>query len=310
VVMKTLSSYSGRRVLVTGATGFIGSHLCRALREGGAEVHAVSRQPPEGCTDDMHWWRGDVADSDRVAQLVKSVQPQILFHLASRVEGSRDAALVLPTLRSNLVSTVNVLSAACEFGCRVVLTGSLEEPVAQDSTQIPCSPYAVAKWAASGYARMFHELYHLPVITLRLFMVYGPGQQDLKKLIPYVILSLLRGEPPKLSSGNRDVDWIYVRDVVEAFLAAGSNPEVTGTVEVGSGELVTIRDVVERLVREVNPSVQPLFGAIPDRPMEQVRVADVASSRHLIGWKPVTSLDQGLKETVDWYAAHVRAHAI
>jgi nucleoside-diphosphate-sugar epimerase len=156
---------------------------------------------------------------------------------------------------------------------------------------------------------MFQALYQLPVITLRVFMVYGPGQQDLKKLVPYVVLSLLRGEAPKVSSGNRQVDWIYVSDVVEGFLAAGLTPEATGTVDIGSGELVTIRQVVERLVNLVNPGIQPVFGALPERPMEQVRAAKTATSAR-IGWKQTTSLDQGLRQTVEWYAAQVRAGKI
>jgi UDP-glucose 4-epimerase len=309
--MGILSSYSGRKVLVTGASGFIGNHLCESLREGGSEVHAISRHRAEECADGIRWWRGDMAESERVAQIIKSVQPEIIFHLASRVDGSRNAALVLPTLRSNFMSTVNVLSAADEIDCgRVVLAGSLEEPIPGDLQQIPCSPYAAAKWASGGYARMFQKLYQLPVITLRVFMVYGPGQQDLKKLVPYVILSLLRGQSPKLSSGSREVDWIYVGDVVEGFLTAGVGSGATGTVDIGSGELVTIREVVERLVREVNPGIQPLFGAIPDRPMEQVRVADIATSAQRIGWKPATPLYQGLKKTVEWYADRLRAGAI
>jgi UDP-glucose 4-epimerase len=295
-------------VLVTGATGFIGGNLCRRLCERGAELHAVSRQHVEERADGIRWWNGDMAESERVAQIVKSTQPDIIFHLASRVEGTREAAVVLPILQSNLVSAVNVLSAAVEFGCRrVVLTGSLEEPVEVDPHQVPSSPYAAAKWAASGYARMFRELYQLSVLTLRVFMVYGPGQQDLKKLVPYVILSLLRGEAAKLTSGKRNVDWIFVDDVVEAFLAAGLSAE-TGTLDVGSGELVNIREVVERLVREINPRIQPIFGTIPDRPLEQVRVADVALTTQRLGWRPTTSLELGLRETVKWYAARIDAN--
>src|ERR1700758_4137559 len=128
--MGTLSTYAGRKVLVTDGSGFIGSHLCRRLSERGSEVHSVSRRRVEGCVDGIRWWRADVAEEERVGQIVKAVQPEIIFHLASRVEGSRDPALVLPTLHSNLVSTVNVLGVAREFGCgRVVLPGSLEEPV-------------------------------------------------------------------------------------------------------------------------------------------------------------------------------------
>ena len=86
--MTALNTYSGRKVLVTGASGFLGSHLCRSLCEQGAAVHGVSRGCTEDYTDGVRWWRGDMVDSERVAQIVRSVQPEIIFHLASRVEGS------------------------------------------------------------------------------------------------------------------------------------------------------------------------------------------------------------------------------
>ncbi len=308
--MANARDYNGQKVLITGASGFIGTHLCRRLHELGAEVHAVSRLQHDGDSERLRWWQGDLAETDWVMRTVSAVRPELIFHLASRVEGSRDAALVLPTFRSNLMSAVNLLTAARELGCRVVLTGSLEEPAAGDLQEIPCSPYAAAKWASSGYARMFHALYQLPVITLRVFMVYGPGQQDLRKLVPYVTLSLLRGEPPRLSSGHRPVDWIYVGDVVEGFLMAGLAAALGGTFDIGSGELVTIRDVVERLVQLVNPSIEPLFGALPERHMEQVRVADLSRSKQMMAWQPVTSLQSGLEKTVAWYAEQLKAGAL
>lgn len=304
--MRNARDYKGQKVLVTGASGFIGTHLCQRLHELGAEVHAVSRSQHEGDSDRLRWWQGDPAETDWVLRTVSAILPGLIFHLASRVEGSRDAAVVLPMFRGNLMSTVNLLTAARELGCRVVLAGSMEEPVAGDLQDIPCSPYAAAKWASSGYARMFHALYQLPVITLRVFMVYGPGQQDLLKLVPYVTLSLLRGEPPRLNSGQRPVDWIYVGDVVEAFLAAGLVAAPSGTFDIGSGELVTVRGVVERLVQLVNPGIQPLFGALPDRPMEQVRVADISRSKELMDWHPATSLQSGLEKTVEWYAGQLK----
>jgi nucleoside-diphosphate-sugar epimerase len=149
---------------------------------------------------------------------------------------------------------------------------------------------------------MFHALYELPVVTLRLFMVYGPAQRDVSKLVPYVTLASLRGEAPKLSSGLREVDWIFVDDVVDAFLAAGCASGLGGQViDVGSGQLVTIRTLVEQLVRAVDPAIAPVFGALPDRPMEQVRRADAARSRSLLGWSARTPLAEGLAQTVAWY---------
>ena len=294
---------SGQKVLVTGASGFIGSHLCDRLSKDGAEVHAVSRtlrhtDPNTG----IQWWQGKLEDIDTVRNILDPVKPEVIFHLASHVAGSRSLELVLPTLHSNLVSTVNLLTVATEIGCRrLVLIGSLEEPE-PDHNQVPCSPYAAAKSASSAYGRMFHELYQTPVVIARLFMVYGSGQQDRRKLIPYVTLSLLQGQAPKLSSGQRLVDWIYVDDVVDGLLVAAQAPNVEGcTVDLGSGILVSIRTVVQQLSNLVGAETQPLFGALPDRPMEQVRVANTTYSYDKLGWQPATSLERGLELTVDWY---------
>jgi nucleoside-diphosphate-sugar epimerase len=238
-----------------------------------------------------------------------SIKPDVIFHLASHVVGTRELDAIMPTFRDNLMSTVNLLTVASEMGCqRIILTGSLEEPEFGDPHASPSSPYAAAKWASSAYARMFHALYNLPVVVLRVFMVYGPAQQDLRKLIPYVILSLLQGKTPQLASGQRLVDWIYVEDVVEGFLAAAQADDIEGcTINVGSGELVSIRDIVERLVRLINPHIKPIFGALPNRPLEQVRVADTASAYTMMRWQPTTSLQQGLQQTVDWYAHRFKA---
>jgi nucleoside-diphosphate-sugar epimerase len=301
-----MSAFPGRKILITGATGFIGSHLGERLCANGAEVHAVFRDEFSQGIDRARWWRADLADFDAVERLLNEVKPEVIFHLASHVSGNREPSLVIPTFRSNLASTVNLLVGARKIGCsRFILTGSLEEPNFSDAQDIACSPYAMAKWAGSAYARMFHELYQLPVVIVRLFMVYGPAQRDLSKLIPYVILSLLKGEAPKLASGSRDVDWIYIEDVVDALIAAAQAENVEGcTTDVGSGVLVPIRAVVERLVALINPKIEPLFGTLPDRAREPIRTADIAASRVVLGWQPRTSLAEGLQRTVEWYAHH------
>lgn len=291
---------NSKKVLITGASGFIGSHLCRRLIELGSEVHGISRTATMRKTG-IRWWRGDVSDSEAVRGIARAVKPDYVFHLASEVTGERSLQAVLPTFRNNLASTINVLTSAAESRCdRIVLVGSLEEPDGPE--MVPCSPYAAAKWASSAYAQMFHALYKTPVVTARLFMVYGPGQTDLSKLIPYVTLSLLRGESPQLSSGQRPIDWIYVSDVVDGLLAIASTPEIEGqTVEIGSGALVTIRTVVERLAQLINSQAKPLFGARPERPLERIRSAQTGATYEQIRWKPKVSLDKGLQMTIDWY---------
>lgn len=300
--------FYNQSILVTGASGFIGTHLCRRLCQDGAELHAISRMNQPESETGLRWWLGDLADAKAVRKMVASIKPDVIFHLAGYPVGSRDLEHVLPSFRSNLMSTVNLLTVASEIGCRrLVLTGSLEEPD-RDLNAVPSSPYAASKWSCSAYARMSHALYQLPVVIARLFMVYGPAQQDLKKLIPYVIGSLLRGESPQLAGGQRKVDWIYVDDVVEALLAAAHVKDTEGcTLDVGSGRLTSIRSVVEQITCMINPMIKPQFGALANRPHEQIRVADTTTTSHLTGWKPTISLDEGLRRTIDWYRTRGRA---
>lgn len=298
---------ASRRVLVTGASGFIGARLCERAGKLGAVVHGVSRRSSPAASPAVHWEQLDLTDEAAVRALARRVQPHVVLHLASEVSGDRSAEAVLPMLHANLVAAVNVMLACHEVGCRrVVLAGSMEEPDLGDPDAVAQSPYAAAKWAALTYAQMFRALYELSVVHLRIFMVYGPGQRDLRKLIPYVTTSLLRGEPPELMSGDREVDWVYVDDVVDAFLAAAVTPDAdAASLDIGSGELVTVRAVVAHLRRLVGGSIEPSFGAIPDRRLERVRVADPATAAAALGWRPRTPLEDGLARTVEFYRAQL-----
>ena len=302
-----MSNLTQKTIFVTGASGFVGGSLCRQLHQKGATIHAISRQPVLKNPLGLHWHQGDLQDFETVRTLIHTLEPDIVFHLASYVSGSRDLTAVPLTFHSNLTSTVNLLTAVTEVGCqRCILAGSLEEPDEADGAPIPCSPYAAAKWASHAYGRMFHALYQLPVVTTRLFMIYGPHQQDLKKLIPYTILSLLRGETPQFSSGERPVDWIFIDDVVDGLITAALAPDLAGhTVELGSGKLVTVRNVIQQLADAIAPDTTLQFGALSNRPMERIRAANIERTEAQMGWRPKTSLAQGLQQTIDWYRNHI-----
>jgi nucleoside-diphosphate-sugar epimerase len=300
--MNFTGRFSDQTILVTGGSGFLGQHLCARLQTSGADVHAVVRQPPLDRRSGTQWWQGDMGDIETVRQLYATVKPSIIFHLTTYGTGAPDLKFVYPTLHSDFLATVNVLTMATERGCsRVVIAASLEEPQPESDDLIPSSPYAAAKWASSTYARMFYRLYGTPVIMVRPFMTYGPGQRT-HKLIPYVILELLQGRVPKLSSGCRPIDWIYVDDVIEGMLAAAYKEDIVGcTIDLGSGTLISINDMVNQLVRVVGTTITPCFGALPDRPFEKVRVADIEDAYKKLGWKPETPLQRGLAQTVQWY---------
>jgi UDP-glucose 4-epimerase len=299
----SLEQFAGKSVLITGASGFIGTHLCRRLAASGASVQAVSRKPHSGEGENIWWRQADCSNIADVRQVVASVRPNFVFHLASHVTGARKLDVVLPTFYDNLASTVHLLTAAAEIGCqRIVLASSSEEPQAFDGKSFACSPYAAAKWASSIYGRMFYQLFELPVVMPRIFMTYGPDQKDTQKLVPSVILHLLRGEVPKLSSGRRHADWIHVDDVVEGLLRAATTPGIEGCAfDLGTGSLASVRDVVEHIRKNIGTLVEPAFGALPDRPFEQERAADMAFLSDKLGYVPRTSLEEGLETTVTWY---------
>jgi nucleoside-diphosphate-sugar epimerase len=290
------------KVLVTGASGFIGQHLCRRLCCEGHRVHATSRRRHGTDAAGPRWHQADLADLAEARLIFATVKPDVVFHLAGEVGASPDFSLVLPTFHSLLASTINLLVASMEEDCgRIVLTGSLTEPLPGDRIAVPQSPYAAAKWAGAGYGRMYHDLFDAPVVILRPFMAYGPGQAA-AKLIPSVSLALLLGKRPKVSSGTVGADWVYIDDVVEGFVAAATAPGIEGeTIDLGTGSLVPMRNVVERIVDIVGSDIKPDFGALPDRPNENTVAADTAAAAKYLGWRAQTSLDDGLRQTVEWY---------
>src|SRR5262245_32015288 len=150
---------SGRTVLVTGASGFIGAALTKRLRDEGAAVHGLARRKPAENGSCQCWWEADVADLAAVRRVVDAVEPDLVCHLAGLVAGTRDLEMVVPMVHANLVGAVNLLVAVAERGrARLLLAGSLEEAQPDGRWPVPASPYAAAKLAAGAYARMFHAL--------------------------------------------------------------------------------------------------------------------------------------------------------
>jgi UDP-glucose 4-epimerase len=287
-------------VLITGATGFLGGRIRDRLLAEGTRVTAVSRGASGSREGD--WRTCDLEDAEAVQRLFHEVRPSHVLHLASLVTGSRDVSAVLPTFRANLAAAVHLLTAAVQAGCkRVVLAGSMEELPADAPGRYP---YAAAKRAAGDYGRFFHRAYGLSAITLRIGMVYGPGDRRTAGFIPHVILSQLGAIRPRLSSGKRQVDWVFVDDVADAFLAAArATDDASGAVlEIGTGRAVSLAEVAARLTA-ITGGPEPELGALPDRASDVDIAMDAETTAKVIGWRSRVELDDGLRRTVDWYRA-------
>ncbi|MEW6336976.1 MAG: NAD(P)-dependent oxidoreductase [Acidobacteriota bacterium] len=292
--------WRGRKVLVTGATGFIGNHLCQALASRGAAVHAVARSAAPGSSlagGVTH--AGDLADVHIARAVFEASRPEVVYHLAGAVATAVDPELVQPTLRSNLLTTVSLLEAARETGCgRVVVAASADEPRPGEP---PRTPYAASRVASSLYTRMYCEAFGVPAVLARIFLAYGPGQNR-SRLVPYVLRCAFRGELPALRCPERRCDLVFVNDVVSALLALADCPVAAGAaVDVGSGEAVAVRDVAALAFRVVSGHGEtgPSSGACSDDSGGD-GVADTGRTAALTGWQPRWSLREGLEATFSW----------
>jgi UDP-glucose 4-epimerase len=310
-VVTRVEALRDRRVLVTGAGGFIGTALCHALLANGARVFGIARRPAPRRIDSVEWHEVDIADLGALRSAYSRIRPELVFHLAGHVTGEQGMAQVIPALKGNLITAVNVMVSCAEVGCqRLIIAASLEEPDVGDAVPRLASPYAAAKWAARAYGMMFHSLYGLPIVHGRVFITFGPGQAGSPKLIPYTIESLLAGSIPRYTSGTRPVDWIYIDDVARGLIALALAPGVEGrTLDIGSGSLVSVREVVGLIFEIIECRDEPLFGSVPSRRDEIVRVADTALTRSIVAWSPEVSLREGLRRTVEWHRSRLTSSA-
>jgi UDP-glucose 4-epimerase len=300
--------FDGRRVLITGAGGFLGRHLASRMAARGAEVCCVSRAPLstfEPLPARVTVSGVNLRDAGETLTFFQTIRPEIVFHLVTASGGSTGVDNVLPHLEDDITTTATCLVAAQKVGVsRFIVPGSTDEPISTPGENlIPTSPYSLAKMTCVAYGRMFHQLYGTPVVICRIFMTYGPGQKS-RKVIPYIVRSMLAGKTPRISSGSRLVDWIYIDDTVEALMLAGTVDGLEGrTIEIGSGSLVSINDIAARLQALIPHAPHAEAGEEP--PFGSVRAADLGLARRYLHWSPKVSLQEGLRATVDFYRMQV-----
>ncbi len=292
----------GESVLVSGGAGFLGAHLVQRLLAEGWEVHATSRSERKSSSTNLTFHQADLSDLDVARRILQHVKPEVVFHLAGSVGAPVEKSLVLDTYHSHVTSTLHLLTLADDYQLRrVVVTGSLLEPTGDVAEAVPSSPYAAAKLASTLYARMFNHLYATPVVVIRPFMTFGPGQHP-GKVLPCVISSLLDGVSPELSSGDWRADWIYVSDVIDGLMLAMKTPGLAGAdIDLGHGELTSVKNVVTAVHRLMQSDVPLRFGGIEDRPSPPEIIANTSVAARLLNWVPSVDVQEGLARTIEWH---------
>jgi nucleoside-diphosphate-sugar epimerase len=307
---------AGRRVLITGASGFIGSHLTRRLVKDGAAVHAltstVSSVYPARLLeirDAITLHEASLDDRGAMELVAEAVRPEYVFHLGAYTHVGKSWNRVDECIQVNIQGTVNLLMAVERFGfTRFINTGTseiygdIDVPFREDAAVHPISPYSVSKHAAEEFCRLFADARSLPLVRVRPFNAYGPMQSP-DRVIPEIISRAVQKQPLKMTQATQTREFNYVEDLADGFVALATAPSIDGELfNLGCGHEVSIRDVATTILRLMGDPIQPEFGGLPERPIEIYRMhADVTKTRERVGWMSSISLEDGLQRTIDWY---------
>ena len=303
--------------LVTGGAGFIGSHMVEALRRRGDRVRVVDslvtgKRSNLEHVDEVEFLEGDLADQVVARQAVDGVE--YVLHQAAIPSVPRSVDDPLTSNRANIDATLSLLVAARDAGVkRVVYAGSSSAygnaaalPKQEDMATGPLSPYALQKLVGEQYMQMFTELYGLSTVTIRYFNVFGPRQDPSSAysgVISLFIRYLVEGRAPTIhGDGEQTRDFTFVTNVVDGALRASqAGDKVSGKViNVATNSRISLNDLFRTIKGITGATVEPVYG--PPRAGDvRDSLADITRARELLGYTPVVGLEEGLRQTVNWF---------
>jgi len=305
------------RILITGATGFVGSHLTRRLTQEGLEVGIIKRKNSniwriKDLLNKIVAYDIDLQDSQGASKVVSLFRPDVIYHLATYYAVEHKSEEISLMFNTNVLGTVNLLEASKNSKVKLFVNTSScfvykvsKGKLKENSVLEPLNLYALTKIQAEEACGFYAEKYGLKTTTFRIFSPYGPADHE-RRLIPYVIKSFLAGEKPEMTTGKQKWDFVYVDDIVDAYLKLLlvlnllKNHEIFN---IGTGDPVSVREVVYKIKEIVGTNIEPFWGVIPHRKNEVWFIcAEVTKAKKILKWQPKTDiLKEGLKHTVEWY---------
>jgi len=321
-------NWSKKSVLVTGAGGFIGSHLAEYLVDIGANAKAFVRYNsrndwgllellPKEKLDEIEVIMGDLKDADAVRHSAKEVD--IIFHLGSLIAIPYSYLHPRETIETNILGALNVLTAAKENSIEKLVHTSTSEvygtaryvPIDENHPLQGQSPYSASKIGADKIAESFYRSFDLPVAIIRPFNTYGP-RQSARAVIPTIIMQALTKEKIFLGSLHPTRDYTYVKDIVEGFIKVAESPKsVGGVINIGSNFEISIGDLANKIISLIGKNAEIITDPARVRPQdsEVERLwCDSKKAKRLLGWEPTTSLKEGLKETIEWISDNIHLY--
>ena len=323
-------NWKGKKILVTGAGGFIGSHLTERLVELGAQVRAFVRYNsrndwglienlPVHIRNELEVVAGDLKDSGAVRNAVKDTE--IVFHLGALIAIPYSYINPGDVVQTNVIGSLNILNASKEHGVEKVIHTSTSEvygtalyvPIDEKHPLQAQSPYAASKIGADKLAESFHLTYNLPVAIIRPFNTYGP-RQSARAVIPTIITQALSKDKVRLGATHPIRDFNYMEDTVEGFIKVAESPKSVGEViNIGSGQEISIGDLADKIVSLIDRDVEIVSDTARFRPEKSEvnrLLADNSKAKELLQWEPKISMDEGLKRTIAWISEHINIYKV
>lgn len=312
--------WQGAKVLVTGAGGFIGSHLVEKLVDLGARVRGFIRynsrndwgwieEVPPKVKKEIEIILGDLRDSETVRSATREVD--VIFHLGALIGIPYSYTRPREVVETNVMGSLNVLSAAKDFKVRKIVHTSTSEvygtaqyvPIDESHPLLGQSPYSASKIGADKLAESFYRSYDLPVTIIRPFNTYGPRQSS-RAVVPTIVTQALTQDKVFLGSLHPTRDLTYVEEVVDGFIKIAECDRCLGEViNIGSGFEISVGELVKKISSLMKKKVRVISDPKRVRPLEsevERLIADNSKARELLGWKPTVSLDEGLSRTIRW----------
>jgi len=312
-----------KRVLVTGATGFIGANILRAILKQGSKASIITRSQSDvwrikDVLKDVRNYKADLLDGDRLRSIISRIKPEVILHTVTY--GGRSFQRGRKKIfDANFNATVNLLDACNRKGFEVfVNTGSSSEygikdiAMREDALPEPVTDYGVSKAAATLWCQAFARRERAVVVTLRLFSPYGYFD-NAERLIPYVIVSCIKGKVPKIVSKSSVRDFIFSDDVIAAYLkAVQKKSDIGGEIfNIGCGRQISVKKIVEKIIRFTGNKAGYKCACKDEKRIEPKRwVADISKARKILGWEPRIGVSEGLGKTTEWFRQNLSFYRV
>lgn len=307
-------------ILITGATGFVGSNIARKFLELGSNIHILTRKSSNkwrinDMLKDLNEYDVDLLEYKRLSKIISDIEPSIIFHLATYGGNplQKDSRAII---ESNFIGTFNLINASKKYGFDLfVNTSSSSEygiknhPMEEKDMLEPVNDYGVSKAASTLYCQSTAKEEDLPIVTLRLFSPYGYYESH-TRLVPSVILACLKNKNPKVTSSHYMRDFIFIDDVINSYIKVTEKAKFRGDIfNIGQGMQYSVGKIVEKIIELTGDKVEAEWGSKSKWSNEpKAWQSNITKAHKILNWKPKFSIEQGLTNTINWFEKNLHLY--